>query len=48
MQSLTKEYLFLFETIIEAQQALARLEERLIEAQQTAEELYLQRTDAAI
>ncbi len=47
MQALTKEYLFLFDTIVEAQQVLARLEARLIEAQQTAEELYLQRTDAA-
>lgn len=45
MQSLTKEYLYLFNTIVQVQQELRQLEERLILAQQTAEELYLERTD---
>ena len=45
MSELTKEYLFLFDTILRTQQELQRLEETLIQAQCTAEELYLQRTD---
>ena len=45
MQELTKEYLFLFNTIIRTQQELQRLEEALLQAQRTAEELYLERTD---
>ena len=45
MSELTKEYLFLFNTILRTQQELQRLEETLIQAQRTAEELYLQRTD---
>ena len=45
MQELTKEYLFLFNTITRTQQELQRLEEALLQAQRTAEELYLERTD---
>lgn len=45
MQQLPKEYLYLFNTIVRTQQELRRLEETLIQAQQTAEELYLERTD---
>ena len=41
----TKEYLFLFNTITRTQQELQRLEEALLQAQRTAEELYLERTD---
>ena len=44
-KELTKEYLFLFNTIIRTQQELQRLEEALLQAQRTAEELYLERTD---
>lgn len=42
---LTNEYTFLFDTIVSAQQTLHELELRLIEAQKTAEELYLERTE---
>ena len=45
LQELTKEYLFLFNTITRTQQELQRLEEALLQAQRTAEELYLERTD---
>ena len=45
MQELTKEYLFLFNTITRTQQELQRLEEALLQAQRTAEEPYLERTD---
>ena len=45
MQQLPKEYLYLFNTIVHTHQELRRLEETLIQAQQTAEELYLERTD---
>ena len=45
MPELTKEYLYLFDTILRTQQTLHELEQTLIQAQQTAEELYLQRTD---
>ncbi len=45
MQELTKEYLFLFNTITRTQQELQRLEEALLQAQRMAEELYLERTD---
>lgn len=47
MPELTKEYTYLFRTVELAQQELRRLEEMLLQAQQTAEELYLQRTDEA-
>ena len=45
MQELKKEYRFLFNTITRTQQELQRLEEALLQAQRTAEELYLERTD---
>ena len=44
MQTITKEYAYLFHMIEHTRQELRRLEELLIQAQQTAEELYLERT----
>ena len=45
MNELTKEYLLLFDTILKTQQTLQNLQENLVQAQQMAEELYLERTD---
>lgn len=45
MQSISKEYLFLFNAVSDAAETLAQLRASLIAAQQTAEELFLQRTD---
>lgn len=45
MQTIAKEYLFLFNTLTEAEETLHRLEARLIEAQRQAEELFLEGTD---
>ena len=45
MNGLTKEYLRLFNAIIDAEQTLTRLREDLIHAQREAEELYLLRTE---
>lgn len=42
MQTITKEYLLLFNTLTDAEEALRRLETRLIEAQRRAEELFLE------
>lgn len=41
----TKEYAYLFHMVECARQELSRLEQMLIEAQQTAEEIYLNRTE---
>ena len=41
MQTITKEYAYLFHMVECARQELSRLEQMLIEAQQTAEEIYL-------
>ena len=47
MQFLTEEYLLLFNALTHAEDTLAQLRKTLMEAQLRAEELYLQRTDAA-
>lgn len=46
MQTITKEYLLLFNTLTEAEETLHRLEARLMEAQRQAEELFLEGTDS--
>lgn len=46
MQTITKEYAYLFHMVECARQELSRLEQMLIEAAQTAEEIYLNRTRA--
>lgn len=48
MQTIAKEYLLLFNTLTEAEETLRRLEARLIEAQQRAEELFLESTDTGM
>lgn len=45
MQNITKEYLLLFNTITDINQELNRLQNRLIQAQEQAEELYMQGQD---
>jgi len=45
MQLITEEYLLLFSAVSAAEETLAQLRSSLMEAQQRAEELYLQRTD---
>lgn len=45
MQTIAKEYLLLFNTLTDAEEALHALEARLIEAQRQAEELFLEHTD---
>lgn len=45
MQTIAKEYLLLFNTLTDAEEALRRLEARLVEAQRQAEELFLQGPD---
>ena len=45
MQTITKEYAYLFHMVECARQELSRLEQMLIEAQQTAEEIHLNRTE---
>lgn len=42
MQTITKEYLLLFNAITTATQALQQLQQQLITAQQLAEDIYLQ------
>lgn len=42
MKELTKEYLLLFNTITDIEDALKDLGERLVAAQQKAEDLYLE------
>ena len=46
MPFLTEEYLLLFNTLTAAEETLAQLRASLVEAQQQAEELYLQRAEA--
>ena len=41
MQKVSKEYLLLFNAITDAEESLRRLQARLIDAQQKAEELYI-------
>jgi len=45
MQSITKEYLLLFNAITNAEESLSQLRSRLIEAQRQAEELFLEADD---
>ena len=45
MQSISKEYLFLFNTLSDAADSLTQLRASLMDAQRQAEELFLQRTD---
>lgn len=45
MQTIAKEYLLLFNALTDAEEALRQLETRLIEAQQQAEELFLDKSD---
>lgn len=48
MQTIAKEYLLLFNTLTDAEEALHRLETRLMEAQRQAEELFLENADPGI
>lgn len=45
MQSITKEYLLLFNTVIDVEESLTQLRSRLIEVQRQAEELFLEAND---
>lgn len=45
MSHVTKEYLLLFNAISDTEDTLRQLREKLIEAQQRAEELFLEETD---
>ena len=45
MKTISKEYLFLFNAITDAEETLCQLRERLINIQRQAEELYLEETD---
>ena len=46
MQNVSKEYLVLFNAITDAEESLRRLQARLIDAQQKAEELYIEEEGA--
>ena len=45
MENLPKEYLLLFNAISDAEKTLEILKERLIKAQEDAEELYISKVD---
>lgn len=45
MQTIAKEYLLLFNALTDAEEALRQLENRLIDAQRQAEELFLEGSD---
>ena len=47
MSNITQEYLGLFRAVTEAEQALETLRDRMIEAQQLAEEIYISRDEAS-
>ena len=47
MSNITQEYLVLFRAGTEAEQALETLRDRMIEAQQLAEEIYISRDEAS-
>lgn len=47
MQNITKEYLLLFNTITDISEELSRLQNRLLEAQEQAEELYIRRQEGS-
>ena len=46
MKTISKEYLLLFNALTDAEEALHKLREQLMEIQRQAEELYLEGTDA--
>ena len=46
MGNISKEYLFLFNTITNTEQALEQLRQQLIAAQQYTEDLFLEESDA--
>ena len=46
MKTISKEYLLLFNALTDAEEALRKLREQLMEIQRQAEELYLEGTDA--
>lgn len=45
MENLSKEYLLLFNAILDAENTLESLKERLIKAQVDAEEIYISKDD---
>lgn len=45
MKEISKEYLLLFNTVIDAEKALRQLQAKLVAAQQQAELLFLEETD---
>ena len=47
MSNITQENLVLFRAVTEAEQALETLRDRMIEAQQLAEEIYISRDEAS-
>ena len=47
MSNITQESLVLFRAVAEAEQALEELRNRMIEAQQLAEEIYISRDEAS-
>ena len=47
MLNITQEYLVLFRAVTEAEQALETLRDKMIEAQQLAEEIYISRDEAS-
>ena len=47
MSNITQEYLVLVRAATEAEQALEELRNRMIEAQQLAEEIYISRDEAS-
>lgn len=47
MSNITQEYLVLFRAVTEAEQALEELRNRMIEAQQLAEEIYISRDETS-
>ena len=46
MKTISKEYLLLFNALTDAEEALRKLREQLMEIQRQAEELFLEETDA--
>ena len=45
MKTISKEYLLLFNALTDAEEALRKLREQLMERQRQAEELFLEETD---
>ena len=46
MKSITREYLLLFNTLTDTEEALCQLRQRLISVQQQAEELFLEESSS--